>query len=252
MTDEIDEDELDDILEGALDAFETTRPKPAASASTKPPAAVDNGANSNASAASRSAPDEETARAFEDALKTLGDMNLDASGDDDALAEADMKLVEEFMSSLGASLGELGLGAGGQTAPAGAPATGQEALTPNMEKLVESIVGQLLSKDVLKGPMNQMRESYTRWLPENAERLSVEELGRYSRQQQLVEEICEKYECGGDTAEIMELLSKMQETGAPPAEIMNDLSEDGAAGSSDMNGLDAANLDKMGELCGVQ
>lgn len=261
------EDELDDILDDALEAFDTSRK----AASIPAAKCGDEGASSTGKAGDESssadeAPPEvsvEAAKAFEDALKALGDFGLDENGNDDDVSEADMKLVEDFMRSIGSSFGGMdgprpkGNAAGaGQSAGAGqAGASGGigAGTAPDVEKLVESIVGHLLSEDVLKSPMLQMRAAYAEWLPKNAEELSAEELGRYSRQQELVEEICEQYESGSASSGIMELLSKMQETGAPPAEVMKGLSMD--ADNSD-GGLGPAmgvpEMEKMMESCGVQ
>lgn len=274
MSDEIGDDELDGILDGALEAFESP-PKPKAKGTPSDQA-------SDVSAPALELSDEpktpedigpelkdEAARAFDDALKALGDLNVNApqDGDGEEVNDADMKMVEEFMASLGSSLGGLGApGAGGdgtrevpagegEPGPGGVPGAGlgADGVVPNMEKLVESIVGHLVSEDVLKSPMLQMRAAYAEWLPKHAEELSEEELGRYGKQQELVEEICKRYENGADSGTIMELLSKMQETGSPPADVMKGLSGEGENGDmAGLPGMAPPELDKMVESCGMQ
>lgn len=273
MTDEIPDEELDGILDGALEAFEDA-PKPK-SMSTANEGATDVSAttlqkseasSSNASEDARIGPElkDEATKAFDEAVKALGDLGINPpeGGDGDDVNEADLKLVEEFMATVGSSLGGLGVpGAGGDgkgvaqggesTNQSGVPGEGGTA--KNMEKLVESIVGHLLSEDVLKAPMQQMRAAYAEWLPKHAEELSAEELGRFSKQQELVEQICDKYESGADSGVIMELLSKMQETGSPPADVMKGLSADGENGEvPGLPGMPPPELDKMIESCGMQ
>lgn len=267
MADEIPDDELDGILDGALEAFESTNQKaePAASEAVgdKLPGKLEKaeGDSSAAEGEDGISPElhDEAAKAFDEAVKALGDLNIKppegAEGDD--VNEADMKLVEEFMTSLGSSLGGVGVpggkGAPGKNEDGSSDALGGDGTGQNMEKLVESIVGHLLSEDVLKGPMLQMRDAYAEWLPKHAEELSAEELGRYSTQQELVEQICQKYESGAESGVIMELLSKMQETGSPPAEVMKGLSTDGENGdASGTPGMAPPDLDKMAESCAMQ
>lgn len=274
MADEIGDDELDGILDGALEAFDSA-PKPKATG-TPSEHASDGSTSALETSDEPKTPDDigpelkdEAARAFDDALKALGDLGVNApeGGDGEEVNDADMKLVEEFMASLGSSLSGLGVpgaggdgsreaqAGGGRPGPGGMPGGGLGAngVAPNMEKLVESIVGHLVSEDVLKSPMLQMRAAYAEWLPKHKEELSEEELGRYGKQRELVEEICERYENGADSGSIMELLSKMQETGSPPAEVMKGLSAEGENGDmAGLPGMAPPELDKMIESCGMQ
>lgn len=185
--------------------------------------------------------EEDAALALEDALRALGELGLDghkgttSTGQDnnEDVTEADMKLVEEFITSLGESLNGLGNIPGSAGLPTyfsnPVPSNEEEEEQPVVvEKLVESIVGHLLSEDVLKEPMLLMRQAYNEWLPKNETKLSENDLKRYKKQKSLVDQICEHYEKGAGVTEIMELLSFMQETGAPPDEVMNQLSRDGS------------------------
>lgn len=265
MSEEFDDDELDGILDGALEAFDET-------SLTATPAKLEKDDEREAEEAPNPGntpavqiPEEgatppvdgETSRAFEEALNALGELGVGQGEPDKDVTEDDMKLVEEFMKSLSnmtSSLGNPGKSSGvgpgdsGDAGGADATTNGSSA-PPGVENLVDSIVGHLLSEDVLKAPMIQMRAAYADWLPKQAESLSAEELGRYSRQQELVNEICEKYEAKASSSEIMELLSKMQETGAPPDMVLKNL-DAGAPGVGPA--LQAAELDKFADLCGVQ
>lgn len=228
MAHQAHDDDLDGILDGALEAYdvplnkscETTPAKRIAQAPDEPHAEEE------------AVPDlsvDEITRAFEDALKDLGRAGT-AEGADDEATDADMKLVEEFIKSLGTSAG------GGGAHSEGVDDT-------NVEKIVENLVEHILSKDVLQTPMIQMRDAYKAWLPENKQTLSDDQVRRYTRQQQLVEEICQRYQQGADNEGVLELLSKMQETGSPPEEIMKQVSAEGERNSE---------LDKIADSCGVQ
>lgn len=268
MASNSDDDDLDEILDTALDAFDVNTgvsvEKGDAEASAErvgteeedaPQPAVD-GAQANA------------IRAFEEVLRKLDveDENNGAQQDKNTDA-ADLKLVEEFMKSLESQFEKMGVIPDGNTpgitnvtgreAAAGssstiAPSAPSDAAT-NFEKVVESMVGQLLSKEVLKGPMLQMRESFAKWLPANERKLEESERERYKMQQRIVIDICKEYEQGGDTSKVMELLTKMQESGAPPPEIMNELASDkDASDDADTQPAIPPELESLASQCPVQ
>lgn len=123
----------------------------------------------------------------------------------------------------------------------GAPASGS-AGGEEFNKIVESVVGELLSKEVLEGPMEQMRDAYGEWLPQNVESLNKEEAERYRKQADIVNRICTEY--GKDDskmANVMALLTEMQSTGSPPQAVMAKLGTGDDASSGDA----AKNLDTL-------
>jgi Pex19 protein family len=240
-------------------------------------------------------------RAFEDALKSLNTLDLNSGDSGDAGAgehteEEDMKLVEDFLKSLGSQLegmstpgaaarssGSAGAdtplggnmarefesliaGFGGDSGAASSDVASSSAAGdtgggdgtgpaggPEFEKIVENVVGELLSKDVLKGPMEQMRDAYAVWLPANADTVGETEAARFRKQEGIVKKICALYEredCS--PAAVMSLLQEMQDTGAPPTEVMKQLGDDGTDGSAGGNGDGAAaEMDKLAG-CPVQ
>lgn len=237
--------------------------------------------------------DERAVKAFEEALKSLDNINVDEEFGSDGkfTEEEDLKLVEEFMKSLGAELEKAGMpgdvgpsneGQAGSATTSGDVSRELESLfggteafsehrarhaTSNVdsinrpesagpvdaggvefEKIVETVVGELLSKDVLKGPMEQMRDAYARWLPEREDKLSSAELTRFRKQRVIVERICatfERTDC--KTADILNLLQEMQDTGAPPAEVMRQIGDDETTGngSSSSSGHGASNGERV-------
>lgn len=237
----MDDDELDGILDGALQEFQTVQQ------TTPPPKTATKNAveqicapKTEAHAINPTPTNDTSAPDLESALSALKQLGVEPMRDEKDVNEADMKLVEEFMSSLSTSL------AGGGVAEAGSSA--RTGAAPQMEHFVESIVGELLSEDVLRAPMLQMRTAYAEWMATNESSLSTADRTRFKTQQKLVEEICEKYEKKAGTEEIMGLLSQMQQTGAPPEMVLSKLDGEGGRGE----GMQAAELEKMGEMCEMQ
>lgn len=253
--------DLDSILDDALEAFEGTIPSqrnPIEEDVEEAPPITDESfvQVTREETAPPPVDVDDTGKVLEDALRALGQLGVSNNDDDrgDDVTEADMKLVEEFVTSLGESLS--GLGAAdflnskptstesvNGTAPnngneTGSSSTGMNGTSsetkdttqernsnqPVVEKLVDSIVGHLLSEDVLKAPMLQMRTAYAEWLPQHENELSEIDTQRFRRQHELIEKICQNYEQGANLSEIMELLSRMEETGAIPEAVMNQLS----------------------------
>eukprot|EP00897_Mesotaenium_endlicherianum_P003096 jgi/Mesen1/2814/ME000172S01963 len=93
-----------------------------------------------------------------------------------------------------------------------------------MQSMMDTMMRQLLSKDVLHEPMREIGSQYPAWLAANAARLPPAELERYSRQEQHIRELCRVYdETPEDFAHIVELMQRMQECGQPPADIVREL-----------------------------
>lgn len=236
--------DLEQILDDALDAFDDVdeaeaphdeveaAPKLSISSSVASPSRrLPSELNSREEKVSPPSAEETTGRAFEDALRALDelrDFDAQASSTMDAdQAEADLKLVEQFVTSLGESLAGLVPPPSNDSSSVPTSASGSKADMPIVERLVESIVGHLLSADVLKEPMRQMRAAYANWLPAQTS-LSDDQRKLYERQQQLIEQICDKYDKGASSTEIMHSLSDMQETGEIPEGVMSQLDTDGA------------------------
>lgn len=234
---------LEQILDDALDAFDDVddteaqqdeaEEAPSLPTSSRPSPADNLTLSSDSREENAPPPSIEDAagRAFEDALRALDQLrthDTEASSSADAdLAEADMKLVEQFVTTLGESLSGLGTDPGNDNLPPRAGLNDEKGELPIVERLVESIVGHLLSADVLKQPMRQMRVAYAQWLPKQTS-LTDDQRRKYERQQQLIHDICQKYERGASTTEIMQSLADMQETGEIPDGVMSQLDTDGA------------------------
>ncbi|MFS7924193.1 putative pex19 protein [Helianthus anomalus] len=101
------------------------------------------------------------------------------------------------------------------------------AKSQDMESIVETMMQQLLSKEVLHEPMKEIGERYPKWLEDNKSKLSEEEYNRYFHQHELIRDLNVVYETEpGNFNKIIELMQKMQECGQPPNDIVKELAPD--------------------------
>ncbi|KAK8968838.1 Peroxisome biogenesis protein 19-1 [Platanthera guangdongensis] len=94
----------------------------------------------------------------------------------------------------------------------------------DMESIVESMMQQLLSKEILQEPMKEIGQRYPKWLQEHKDKLSKEEFDRYYQQYELMLKLNDVYEEDPNNfPKIVDLMQKMQECGQPPSDIVQDL-----------------------------
>ncbi|CAI9759451.1 unnamed protein product [Fraxinus pennsylvanica] len=97
----------------------------------------------------------------------------------------------------------------------------------DMESVVETMMHQLLSKEILYEPMKEIGERYPKWLEDNKPSLSNEEYERYFHQYELIRDLNQVYDSEPDNFnKIVELMQKMQECGQPPNDIVQELAPD--------------------------
>lgn len=60
----------------------------------------------------------------------------------------------------------------------------------NMKGVLDSVVKDIISKESLYEPMNTLRNEFPRWLEENWEKISQDDLERFNKQHDKVDEIC--------------------------------------------------------------
>ncbi|XP_057510442.1 peroxisome biogenesis protein 19-1-like isoform X1 [Actinidia eriantha] len=97
----------------------------------------------------------------------------------------------------------------------------------DMESIVETMMHQLLSKEILHEPMKEIGERYPKWLEEHKSKLSKDDYKRYSHQYKLIKDLIEVYETEpGNFNKVVELMQKMQECGQPPNDIVQELAPD--------------------------
>jgi peroxin-19 len=98
---------------------------------------------------------------------------------------------------------------------------------PGMQKVMEEMMSRLVSKEVLYEPMKLMKDKYPGWLEENRNRLSKEDYDRYGRQFECMRLICSAYESDIDPSQrVVTLMQEMQETGQPPVELLKEVAPD--------------------------
>ena len=141
--------------------------------------------------------------------------------------EDDEEMLASMIQELSAAMGN-GFGGG---------ADGSNG--SNMQSLVDSMMSQLLSREVLHKPMTEIRDKYPPWLSENKDKLDDADYKRYEQQYKYVCEVCRLYEeeeekaassqggasspssgARGSEARIMEVMQLMQECGQPPKELV--------------------------------
>ncbi|XP_010549746.2 PREDICTED: peroxisome biogenesis protein 19-2-like isoform X1 [Tarenaya hassleriana] len=94
----------------------------------------------------------------------------------------------------------------------------------DLESMVDTMMQQLLSKEILHEPMKEIGERYPKWLEEHEASLSKEEYKRYSRQYELIKELNGVYENDpNNSTKIMDIMQKMQECGQPPSDIVQEI-----------------------------
>ncbi|KAJ1953292.1 Peroxisome chaperone and import receptor, partial [Dispira parvispora] len=113
----------------------------------------------------------------------------------------------------------------------------------NFEQMMEGILEQIMTKDVLYEPMKELADKYPAWLEANRDTLSAEDLDNFTRQAQYVRQIVEFYDASdydekSETAEgqktIVNLMKEMQDCGQPPKDILKEIAPDMEIGENDM------------------
>lgn len=177
--------------------------------------------------------DPEFAKTLEETLKFMESGNMDelqksfADGKD---PKADAELADNLKSLAEAAKGLEGADAGQ------AEEMGEKIIQDMMKQfetlgnkedftgIMDNMLKQMLSKDVMYTPIKQVTEKYPEWLAENEGKLEEKEYERYGKQYQFYQRICACYETEPDNfSRITELLQNVQEYGQPPVEIMKEL-----------------------------
>ncbi|XP_029930343.1 peroxisomal biogenesis factor 19 [Myripristis murdjan] len=100
----------------------------------------------------------------------------------------------------------------------------------NILPIMQSIMQNLLSKEVLYPSLKEITAKYPEWLDTNKTSLSQEDYQRYEQQAKIMGDICKQFESeeegGGDREgvfeNILELMQQLQDLGQPPKELAGD------------------------------
>lgn len=171
--------------------------------------------NSSSSAGNKAGADQEPAQNFQETIsKTMNRLKESGKEMDDQQGSNQQAggMEQDFMAKMMKELEN---------------ASGENV---DMSNLLDEMLEELSSKEILYEPMKEMHDKYPEWLRKNENNISKDELERFKKQQQIVDEICAKFEdpnysdddeaCRKYISERMEL---MQKSGAPPNELMGDL-----------------------------
>ncbi|XP_076884747.1 peroxisome biogenesis protein 19-1-like [Bidens hawaiensis] len=93
-----------------------------------------------------------------------------------------------------------------------------------LESMMETMMQQLLSKQVLHEPMKEIEQQYPKWLQENKSKLNEKDFDHYVCQYRLIKEVNTVYETEpGNFVKINEHMQKVQECGQPSNNIIKEL-----------------------------
>ncbi|KAF9108654.1 Peroxisome chaperone and import receptor [Mortierella sp. GBA35] len=100
----------------------------------------------------------------------------------------------------------------------------------DFQNVLEGMMEQLMSKDILYEPMLDLQNKYPQWLKDNKDKISAEEYARYEKQYGYVKEIVEFFDrpdfddkSDSQAKSVIDLMQGMQDCGQPPADILDEL-----------------------------
>jgi peroxin-19 len=108
-----------------------------------------------------------------------------------------------------------------------------------MYGILEKIMETLMSPEILRQPMEELRREYPTWLEENKGKVDADEYERIQKQYEYAEKICKVYESSSFPdclPQLIDLMKDMQTYGSPPEEIVKKMTkgEDKKGGIQDM------------------
>ncbi|KAJ1810598.1 Peroxisome chaperone and import receptor [Coemansia sp. RSA 2598] len=99
-----------------------------------------------------------------------------------------------------------------------------------LDSLVDDVIGQLMSKEVLNQPLKDLDAAYPGYLDKNKDKLPKDEFERYQKQHDYIKQILALFDETTDDSvnnpKVIELMQAMQDCGQPPAELLKILSPD--------------------------
>jgi len=104
----------------------------------------------------------------------------------------------------------------------------------NADAVIDGMMEQLLSKDLMYEPIQQVAERFPRWLQEQQHTLSPTDYAERHAQCQCFVDIVKVYENEPqNTAKLVDMMQQLQEYGPPPKEIVQQI----APGMEDFDGM---------------
>ncbi|XP_004858774.1 peroxisomal biogenesis factor 19 isoform X1 [Heterocephalus glaber] len=103
----------------------------------------------------------------------------------------------------------------------------------NILPIMQSIMQNLLSKDVLYPSLKEITEKYPEWLQSHRESLPPEQFEKYQEQHKVMGKICEQFEAETPTDSeavqkarfemVLDLMQQLQDLGHPPKELAGEM-----------------------------
>ncbi|KAI9228859.1 MAG: Pex19 protein [Piptocephalis tieghemiana] len=181
---------------------------------------------SPASSSSSSSTSSSGKKSFQEKMEdTMGRLRESSEKASEAASSSSMSdeetLLQEMMRHMEEMAGEGGLGAG-------------EEGGGGLDKLMEGMMNQLMTREVLYEPMRDLATRYPAWLQDKKGSLSEEEYNRYKEQLGHIQAMVAHFESTSAQDEsssssdkqdpvIADLMEKMQDCGQPPSELLQDL-----------------------------
>lgn len=132
-------------------------------------------------------------------LKMMSEASSDMEGMDTAAAE---QMGEDIMKKMMGEFEKLGE-------------------KQDFQEIIDGMMRQLLSKEVMYEPMKEITKKFPKWLAENEDSLAKDDYERFGKMYQYFQKIVAVYESEPNNyTRLMELMQDMQECGQPPAEIV--------------------------------
>jgi len=107
---------------------------------------------------------------------------------------------------------------------------GDEDMFDKEMGMLENLMGDMLSKNMLYPPMKDLCDKYPTWIKSNREKLSEEDLKSYENQLECLKKICAEFETETDddsqtvkacrSQKIISYIDEMQAFGDPPADLL--------------------------------
>lgn len=113
----------------------------------------------------------------------------------------------------------------------------------DLPKLINEMLQQMASKEILYEPMKEMYDKYPTWLRDNDSKITDEEKTRYQQQYKIISEVVLKFESptysddnDDDRKYITQRMEDMQNSGTPPQDLLGDLTSGSIPGFDVDNG----------------
>mmetsp|Transcript_23993 Transcript_23993/g.56625 ORF Transcript_23993/g.56625 Transcript_23993/m.56625 type:complete len:352 (-) Transcript_23993:135-1190(-) len=123
---------------------------------------------------------------------------------------------------------------------AGMEGDGAGGMDFDTDQFMDSMMEQLLSKELMYEPMKQINEKFPAWLETKKGELAPDEWDQRKRQSECFQKIVKAYESEQQASTLVELMQEVQEYGQPPLDMINEIAPGldlDAEGLPNMDGL---------------